>query len=122
NGPFKLTEWVHDQSIKAVKNEHFWDKERVKLAGTEWKMVNDEHTQFQMFQSGELDSIETLPNDVKKQLLDSGEAKYLPESFTQFIRFNTAAEPFHNANIRKAFALAVDRQVIIDNVLQGKQI
>ena len=43
-------------------------------------MINDENTQFQMFQTGELDNIETVPKDSKEKLLASGEAKIAPEA------------------------------------------
>ncbi|RNB91365.1 peptide ABC transporter substrate-binding protein [Brevibacillus fluminis] len=122
NGPFTLTEWTHDQSVKAVKNENYWDKDKVKLAGINWVMVNDENTQFQMFQSGELDNIESVPKDVKGKLLDSGEAKIAPEAATSFYRLNTVMPPFTNKNVRKAFALAVNRQLLIDKVIQGRQV
>ena len=122
NGPFTLTDWTHDQSIKAVKNENYWDKDKVKLAGINWVMINDENTQFQMFQTGELDNIETVPKDSKEKLLASGEAKIAPEAATSFYRLNTAMPPFTNKNVRKAFALAVNRQLLIDKVTQGKQV
>ncbi|MGD8189403.1 peptide ABC transporter substrate-binding protein [Brevibacillus ginsengisoli] len=122
NGPFTLSEWTHDQSVKAVKNQNYWDKDKVKLAGINWVMVNDENTQFQMFRSGELDNIESVPKDVKSKLLASGEAKITPEAATSFYRLNTAMPPFNNKSVRKAFALAVNRQLIIDKVTQGKQI
>ena len=37
-------------------------------------------------------------------------------------KLNTTVEPFNNANIRKAFALAINRQELIDNVTQGGQL
>ncbi|UFJ40349.1 peptide ABC transporter substrate-binding protein [Brevibacillus humidisoli] len=122
NGPFKITEWVHDQSVKAEKNDGYWDKDSVKYAGIDWVMVNDENTQYQMYKTGQLDMIQTVPNDMKKQLIDSGEAKVEPEAAVYFYRMNVKMEPFQNANIRKAFALAIDRQALIDNVAQGKQL
>lgn len=122
NGPFKITEWVHDQSVKVEKNEGYWDKDSVKYAGIDWVMVNDENTQYQMYKTGQLDMIQTVPNDMKKQLIDSGEAKVEPEASIYYYRMNIKMEPFQNANIRKAFALAIDRQALIDNVAQGKQL
>ena len=41
NGPFKMEEWKHDSAMKAVKNEHYREKDRVKLGGIEWAMVSD---------------------------------------------------------------------------------
>lgn len=122
NGPFKITEWVHDQSVKAEVNEGYWDKDSLKYAGIHWVMVNDENTQYQMYKTGQLDMIQTVPNDMKKQLIDAGEAKVEPEAAIYYYRMNVKMEPFQNANIRKAFALAIDRKALIDNVAQGNQL
>lgn len=121
NGPFKMTEWVHDQTIKMEKNDGYWDKDSVKLAGLEWVMVNDENTQYQMFTTGQLDDIETVPNDLKKKVIESGEAKVTDQAAIYYYRMNVNMPPFTNANVRKAFALAIDRQLLIDNVAQGEQ-
>ncbi|EKS54290.1 oligopeptide ABC transporter substrate-binding protein precursor, partial [Citrobacter freundii ATCC 8090 = MTCC 1658 = NBRC 12681] len=121
NGPFKMEDWVHDQSVKLVKNDGYWDRDSVKYAGIDWVMVNDENTQYQMYSTGQLDMIQTVPNDLKKKLIDSGEAKVESEAAIYYYRMNTEMPPFNNVNIRKAFALAIDRQTLIDNVVQGKQ-
>ncbi|MEY4596379.1 MAG: hypothetical protein RLZZ506_797 [Bacteroidota bacterium] len=39
---------------------------------------------------------------------------------THFIQFNCAKPPFNNVNVRKAFALAIDAQVICNDVLKGE--
>lgn len=122
NGPFKMEDWVHDQSVKVVKHDGYWDKDSVKYAGIDWVMVNDENTQYQMYKTGELDMIQTVPIDLKQKLIDSGEAKVEPEAAIYYYRMNTTMPPFTNVNIRKAFALALDRQLLIDNVVQGKQL
>jgi len=122
NGPFKMEDWVHDQSVKVAKNDGYWDKDSVKYAGIDWVMVNDENTQYQMYKTGQLDMIQTVPIDLKSKLIESGEAKVEPEASIYYYRMNTKMPPFTNANIRKAFALAIDRKLLIDTVVQGKQL
>ena len=55
------------------------------------------------------------------QLLASGEAKVAPTLGTSFSVFNTTRKPFDDVRVRKAFALAVDRQVLVDKVTMGGQ-
>ncbi|PTX59990.1 dipeptide transport system substrate-binding protein [Melghirimyces profundicolus] len=121
NGPFKLTEWKHDSELKAVKHGGYWDQESVKLGGIHWSMVNDENTEYQMFQSGELDAVENVPTELKQELIQSGKAKTDPVASIYYYRMHTEMEPFHNKKIRKAFSLAINRQEIIDHVVQGGQ-
>lgn len=120
NGPFKMEEWKHDSAIKAVKNEHYREKDRVKLDGIEWVMVTDPASAYQMYKTGELHSVGPPP-DVLPSLIKSGEAKVLDGSGLEFFRFNVEEKPFTNKKIRKAFALAVNRKAIVDQVVQGNQ-
>jgi len=45
----------------------------------------------------------------------------IPIASTYYYLFNTTKKPFSNVKIRKAFAMAVDRQAIIDNVTKANQ-
>ncbi|GIP37741.1 dipeptide-binding protein DppE [Paenibacillus sp. J31TS4] len=120
NGPFKITEWKHDSELKMVKNENYWDAGAVKLTGVTFKMVNDSNTEYQLFQSGELHT-SAVPSDMSDKLFAENKVKVEDSAGTYFYRFNTTMKPFDNVNIRKAFAMAVDRQKIVDLVTKQKQ-
>ncbi|WP_027416111.1 peptide ABC transporter substrate-binding protein [Aneurinibacillus terranovensis] len=124
NGPFKITEWAHDDHIKMVKNENYWDAANVKIDGVIWKMVNDLNTEYQLYQTGALTAAGDaagLPGDLSDQLFASGKVKVEDNSGTYFFRFNTKMKPFDNADIRRAFSMAIDRQAMVDKVVKGKQ-
>lgn len=120
NGPFKMEEWKHDSTIKTVFNEHYREKDQVKLGGIQWSMVTDRASAYQMYKTGKLHSA-SPPPDMLPSLIKNGEAKIMDGSGLEFFRFNVEEKPFTNKKIRKAFALAVDRQAIVEQVVQGKQ-
>ncbi|WP_053218109.1 peptide ABC transporter substrate-binding protein [Virgibacillus senegalensis] len=115
NGPFKLSEWNHDSDFTMVKNDQYWDKDTVKLDEVHWAMVNETNTEYQMFESGDLDTSE-IPADLADELLDSDQVVIDPQAGTQFYRFNVNEEPFQNVKIRKALAMAVNQDEIVDYV------
>ncbi|WP_289142427.1 peptide ABC transporter substrate-binding protein [uncultured Brevibacillus sp.] len=121
NGPFKLTEWAHDSELKMMKNENYWDAANVTLAGAVWKMIDDENTEYQMFTNEELHRTTTVPADMADQLFKEGKVYVKDGAGTEFYRFNVTKEPFDNANIRKAFSLAIDRKTLVDLVLMRQQ-
>lgn len=121
NGPFKVSEWTHDSDLKMVKNENYWDASAVKLDGVDWKMIDDENTEYQMYQNGELHRTTTVPSDLADQLFKDGKVLVKDGAGTEMYRFNTTKEPFDNKNIRKAFSMAIDRQTLVDMVLMRKQ-
>jgi oligopeptide transport system substrate-binding protein len=125
NGPFKMESWEHKSKLVLVKNDNYWDKDAVKLDRIEFSMVEDENTELSMFDNGELDwagaPLSNLPLDAIPALKDSGKMVVQPIAGTYFYRFNTEKPPFNNVKIRKAFAYAINRQAIIDNVTQQNQ-
>jgi dipeptide transport system substrate-binding protein len=116
NGPFKLTEWEHDSHFVMEKNDQYWDAGTVKLDKIHWAIIDDTNTEYQMYQSGELD-VSDVPSELSEQLL--GEAKVEDQAGDYFYRFNVNMEPFQNLNIRKAFAMAVDQKQIVDFVTKN---
>ena len=126
NGPFKLTEWSHAEKIVLEKNADYWDADNVKLNTITMIMVNDANTELSMFDSGELDWAGMpngeLPQDALQSLKDAGRLHTESIAGVYNYKLNTTVEPFNNANIRKAFALAINRQELIDNVAQGGQL
>ncbi|MFJ9500012.1 peptide ABC transporter substrate-binding protein [Brevibacillus centrosporus] len=126
NGPFKLEAWEHKNKLVLAKNDNYWDKDNVKMDKIEFSMVEDENTELSMFDNGELDwagaPTSALPTDAIPALKDSGKMKTQPIAGTYWYKFNTEKAPFNNVKIRKAFTFAIDRQSLIDNVLQTGQI
>ncbi|WNQ13939.1 peptide ABC transporter substrate-binding protein [Paenibacillus aurantius] len=120
NGPFKISEWKHDSELKVVKNDSYWDAANVKLDGVTYKMVNDTNTAYQLFSTGELHYTESIPADMSEKLFAENKVTIEDAAGTAFYRFNTKMAPFTNANIRKAFVAAVDRQKLVDLVLKQK--
>ncbi|CAM5780473.1 peptide ABC transporter substrate-binding protein [Brevibacillus borstelensis] len=125
NGPFKMETWEHKSKLVLVKNENYWDKDSVKLDKIDFSMVDDENTELSMFDNGDLDwagaPLSALPTDAIPALKESGKMQVHAIAGTYLYKFNTEQAPFNNAKIRKAFAYAIDRQSIVDNVTQANQ-
>lgn len=123
NGPFKLTEWKHKESLKIEKNENYYDKDKIKLDAVNFALIEDENTAWQMYQSGELDLAYPLPVDIQGQMVNSDDKEFKmgKELAVYYYNFNTKVKPFNNAKVRKALSMAIERQKITENVAQGGQ-
>lgn len=118
NGPFKLASWSHDEEFVFEKNEEYWDAANVKLDGVHWAMVNDENTEYQMYQAGELD-VSSVPAELSEDLQDSPELSVLDQAGTYFYRYNVKEEPFTNKKVRQALAYAVNQEDIVQYVTKN---
>jgi oligopeptide transport system substrate-binding protein len=126
NGPFKMTEWSHQDKIVLEKNDTYWDAETVKLDKIEMYMINDPNTELSMYDNGELDRagspFGTLPTDALPQLKESGDLIVKPIAGTYWYKFQTEVPPLNNKNIRKALSYSINRKAIVENITQGGQI
>jgi oligopeptide transport system substrate-binding protein len=123
NGAFKLTQWNHKENIKLEKNENYFAKDEIKLDGLFFTLIEDENTAWQMYQSGELDLVYPLPQDVTGKLMAEKDPIFHngPDLSLYYLNINTKEKPFNNVKIRKALSLAIDRQTIVEHVAQGGQ-
>ncbi|WLR51583.1 peptide ABC transporter substrate-binding protein [Bacillus tianshenii] len=126
NGPFKMVEWEHNNKITLEPNENYWDKDAVKLERIELAMINDFNTELNMFQNGELNwagqPLGEIPVEAIPQLKQEDKLNVEPIAGTYWYKFHTEKEPFNNVNIRKAFAYAIDRNAIVENITKAGQI
>jgi len=122
-GPFKLSEWKHSDFMEVVKHDGYWDAATVKLKKINMVMVASE-TGFNMYQNKELDwegsPFSNIPLDAMESLSEKGELKTQSFLITSFIRTNTSKAPFSSLNFRKALALAMNRQDLIENIFGGR--
>ncbi|MFA9557560.1 peptide ABC transporter substrate-binding protein [Evansella sp. AB-rgal1] len=120
NGPFKVTEWAHDDFLVLEKNEDYWDADSVEIERVEYVMVNDSNTAFQMYQAGEI-HVSAVPADLGADYLDDPDMYLAPRSGIEYQYFHHDLEPFHNRNIREAFMLAINRQDLVQYVNQSNE-
>lgn len=124
NGPFVLDKWKHNYQLNIKKNPNYWDKQAVHLSEIQFAMVQEE-TELKMFEKNELDwagsPLSTLPVDALRDLKKQGLLYTQPFLGTYFMRTNTELLPFNDQNVRKAFALAINRRAIVEHITQGNQ-
>ncbi|MFJ8087369.1 peptide ABC transporter substrate-binding protein [Lysinibacillus sp. NPDC095746] len=125
NGPYKLSDWQHDASITLTKFEDYWDASNVDVDTVNIAMIEKEPTVATNFKSGSLDYIGAPFQTVDLNAIDGfkkdGSLRIKDQASIYWYKFNTKDKIMNNANIRKALALAIDRQTLIDNVTKGEQ-
>lgn len=122
SGPFSLKKWKNNDRLILEKNPYFYDKDKIKLDSIQIKIVSNENTAFQMYENNDIDFLSSflspLNVDTLGKIQQRDDVKITPIAGFGFISFNTNAFPFNNANLRKAFSLAIDRKLIVDNITQ----
>lgn len=124
NGPFKLQKWTRRSEVNLAKNDAYWDAKHVALNGICLQIL-DEHTALQLFKAAQLDwagsPLSTLPQDAIATLKQHNQLRVAAGAGTHWLRLNTSKAPFNDKKMRVAFALAIDRQAIVEHITQGNQ-
>ncbi|MEG0806504.1 MAG: peptide ABC transporter substrate-binding protein [Lachnospiraceae bacterium] len=118
NGPFKMKEWNHDESLILEKNDNYYDKDAVTVDQLTFMLMADSNAILAGFQGGTLDMINQVPVDETTTMLADGSLKTLPMLGTYCAVFNVEKAPFDNPKVREAFSLAIDRNYICEKVTQ----
>ncbi|MGI5946265.1 MAG: peptide ABC transporter substrate-binding protein [Lachnospiraceae bacterium] len=119
NGPFKITEMNMGESMVLEKNENYWDAENITMEKVTLRYILDTSTALTAYESGEVDGIRNIPSsDYARLKAENAGIQSVPNYGTVYYDINCEKEPYNNPLVRKALNLAVDRQAIIDNVVQ----
>jgi len=119
-GPFKMEKWDVLGTTVMVANDDYWEGPPG-LAKVTLVPIADIEARVQALQADQIDFVQDLtPTHIK---LFEGKSKFaiqdFPSGFWQGFVMMTTQAPFDNVKVRTAFKLAVDRQEMIDVVLEG---
>lgn len=127
NGAYTLESWTHDESMVYVKNENFYDAANVTMDSLEFMLSADDTAIYAAYNNGDLDFIDTVPNDEIASLLENPEFYIVDNLGTYYIGFNVNDKMFDGktpeeaSKMRRAMSLLIDRQYIVDNIAQAGQ-
>ncbi len=115
NGPFMLANWTGEQ-MELVPNAHYWDRKLVKLDRLVLTMVANEATALTLYETGHLDVTGAIPGPEMLRLKDDDALHIFPDLSIYYYIFNTEQPPLDDVRVRRALALAIDREAITDHL------
>ncbi|MTD42051.1 peptide ABC transporter substrate-binding protein [Erwinia sp. CPCC 100877] len=118
NGPFTLEGWEQNSDTwQYVKNPDYWDAADVKIDEIKTSVVKSTSTAVDLYQTGELDRV-VLDGEFSKQYKNDADFQNQNDTKMGYLRFNQGKDKLlSNKNLRKALALAIDRETFVKNVL-----
>jgi oligopeptide transport system substrate-binding protein len=121
NGPFRVTNIAEDQEWTFEANENYWQG-RPKLDGIQYVYVEDSSVALEAYRSGDLDTVDLEPSQATEAMADPdlSEAFFTwPNAATRNLELNLTQEPFSDKKVREAFAYAVDRETLCQEIRGG---
>lgn len=116
NGPFRLSAASPGQSVTLVQNPYYRSRPTITKILAIQLSGQDVGAAWTKYLNGEQDISNGPPeasydSALKDPTLSKEVLKY-PEPSTSYVEFNTTKPPFDNAQVRQAFAMALDRNAL----------
>lgn len=126
NGAYVLSEYVPGEKLTRVRNDMYWDNENTIMEEVTALIINDSNQALTRFLAGEVDFVMDVPAGQFPRLNAEypGQALSMPSSCSYYYQFNmtdSGNPALQDPSVREALSLAVDRGVIVDNILAGGQ-
>jgi len=120
NGPYILKALEPFVRGYFVPNPNYWGE--MGKVDIEYSYITDTAVRFQAYKNDEFDIIALASEDLATAQADpvlSEEVMIYPGSCTFAVMFHQEKEPFTDQKVREAFAMALDRELWVQDVLKG---
>ncbi|MCK4659047.1 MAG: peptide ABC transporter substrate-binding protein [Phycisphaerae bacterium] len=130
NGPFMLTEWSFKRRMRLTRNPFYHAGDRVAVGTIDRVVYIDANTAVMAYEAGEVDFLPGMEVHYAHKLIELSGKGLRPDFHnpvvlaTHFYIFNCRdaevfgqPNPFTDARVRRAFNLAVDRNLLVEKVL-----
>ena len=122
NGPFVLTAWKPNAYVEVTKSPTYWDQERVRLQRIRFLPIEDAGVEERMFRTSQVHVTATLPpSKIEAWRRDDPRVlKVEPIQANRTVVFNPTRAPFTDPHVRRALALEIDRDRLVQVIGAGQ--
>lgn len=133
-GPFRVKSIHEKEAVFLERNPNYWDIDKDDnrlpyLDGVKFTFIKEKKAELLQFKRGNLDMVYRIPNDMISSILgeleDAREAnpafnmQVVPAMALFYYGFQHQSDIFSKKEVRQAFNYAIDREKIVNYILQG---
>lgn len=113
-GPFTFVEWVPGDHLTVANNPDYWQDGKPFLDTITFRFISDAQTSISALQAGDVDGILRVSTADYDTLRGISGVEVVSHSslLTDGCYFNYSRPPFDDVNVRTAFSIAIDRDVL----------
>ena len=121
SGPYMVREWKPNARLSRTANPHFWREGLPKIANVELIEVSDDNARATMAMAGEIDVNRGVPWAQVAEVdgTEGVSVRLEPSTVLYLVMPNHSKPPFDNLTVRKAAAMALNREAITKAVTLG---
>ncbi|MGC5771730.1 ABC transporter substrate-binding protein [Paenibacillus pabuli] len=110
-GPFVVEQWDPAGDVTFAKNTHYWQEGKPSVDKLVYKLIEDDSQAINQLKAGEVDAIESLALQNADEIKKGADTTVATNGswVTEQLFFNTLDKHFSDVHVRRALALALDR-------------
>ena len=113
-GPFVVSEWDPAGDLTFVKNEYYWQAGKPTIDRLVYKLIGDDNQAINQLRVGDVDAVESLSYANAGEIENGAETYVIARGSwnVEELFFNTLDEHFADVHVRRALALALNREAL----------
>jgi oligopeptide transport system substrate-binding protein len=119
NGPYRLVSWRVKEDILVERNPFYWDAPNVLEQRIRFLPIENASTGFNLYEKGKIHWITDPPREYIDELVKRPDYHTGPFLTTYFYAFNVKRGVLGDKRIRRALALAIDKEKIVKYVTRA---
>ena len=119
NGPYTVGTWVKAAQLQTKRNGEYYESKLVVPDSICFRFETDAQTNYDQLLAGELDYTAKLPYAAIEQLAEDETWQPAPLAETVCVLYNHLTDTFSDAQLRRAFDLAIDRAALAEQLGVG---
>jgi peptide/nickel transport system substrate-binding protein len=121
-GPFMFKSWSPGDRMELVKNPSYFEKGLPKLDGVTMRVIPEAAARIAALESGSIDILWNLPYESVDKFKNSATVRIdsVPTPTWDGVILNNERPPFNDPRVRKALALTIDKEALVELALFGQ--
>ncbi|AET60174.1 ABC transporter substrate-binding protein [Paenibacillus terrae] len=111
-GPFVVEKWDPAGDLTFTKNPYYWQDGKPYIDKLVYKLIEDDSQAINQLKAGEVDAVESLALQNANEIKQGADTTVVTNGswVTEQLFFNTLDKHFSDVHVRRALALALDRE------------
>ncbi|TWT74996.1 peptide ABC transporter substrate-binding protein [Allorhodopirellula solitaria] len=122
NGAYQVKLRRLRDRVRLEKNPNWFDADQTSIETIDCLSTEGQNTALNMYVTGQIDWVTDPPVALMETLKERDDFYSAPMLSVYFYRLNTTRKPLDDPRVRRALALAIDRQQIVDQVTKAGQV
>lgn len=122
NGPFKLLSKENNGTVNLTENRKYWNHSNLALARLIFLPAGASSSVYQDFKDGKIAWIAQVPENSYGLVTGDRNLQKVMQPVVHYCYINNNHGTLNDVKVRKALSLAIDRRILVEDVLDGKAI